>query len=153
MSESQPLKQFFAVTKNSLYCVSFDSEGGMATKLDPNNPAQVLGHLERRPFVDISMEGIALYLDTAQPIVQPPQGKPHPCPIEEVNSNWRGGKTSHLRALCLRQQDALELVRGDAAASNPLDLTKEALRAIGDDHPFYIVRRGGDTGFPSEYFE
>lgn len=151
MSEPQPVRQFFAITQNSVYRVTYDGNGGWADRVAPDRLSESVGHLERKPFVDISLDGIALYYDDAQPIVQ--EGRSRPRSVDEVLPEHRGGHTSRLCALCLRETDVLALKKGGEGAPDPIALTKEVVQVIGDSHPFYVVRRSGEGAFSEEYFQ
>jgi hypothetical protein len=138
--EKEKLDRFFAVTKTSTYRV--ESEKG--ENRDPivekialrgESRVQIGGRLHNGDFVGIMKGGLVLYIED-----HPKDGriqKP-----EEVNTAFWGGHTSPIIGLFLELEEAMACHNSEnleICDSRWRKETEETLRAIGNNHPVFIL--------------
>jgi len=139
------LREFFAVTWTSLYRVACNENPGESTPivekmaLRNNSNLPVGKRLRNGRFVGVRRDCICLYED------EQASDSRRPRPPEELSTYFYGGHTTPIVALFLRRRDAERCLRtGSTICLDPRwkKQTLAVVRAIGDDHPVFILSRG-----------
>jgi len=140
------LREFYAVTNTSVYLVSEerDPDGTptvekIALRSDSSIP--VGGRLKYGHLVAVTPRGVFLYHEDFSPYSGPRDRPQRP---EEVNTRYWGGSTSPVVGLFLNRPDAVGcLAWGSRQMHDPVwwSHTMMVVKAIGDDHPVFILSR------------
>lgn len=131
------LEQFFAVTLTSLYRVSAEKDKNIpiVEKISKRAPSKIeVGEMLRGGY-EVGILDDSIILFTSSP------SRNDRDPIR-VNIAFWGGNTSPIVALFLEEKDArICLESGSQNRWDPdyIDNTKETLRAIGKNHPVFII--------------
>jgi len=135
-----PIHEFYAVTRTSVYRVSDErDEKGFPivekVALKGESPVSVGERLKNGHSVGIMKTGIVLY-DYWH--------KEHNRRPEMINTAHWGGETTPITGLFLRKKEAMKcLLAEDLQMCDKRwqQETEEVLRAIGDDHPVFVLSR------------
>jgi len=134
------LKEFFAVTMNSVYKVAAYGEDDCpyAEKIaaSKNGGSIKLGdRIDNAPMMAIARR-LQFYYPESHSIISPVMGEERR--LEHVNTAWWRGGTSSIVALFLKEKGAMycfEQKNLKPCDKRWVDKTKEVMKKVGDEHP------------------
>ena len=143
--KTKPLKIFFAVTRTSVYRAVIDGEENVpylekiAKRIGDASKVPVGNKIDNGTMLSVGKQ-LWLFVPEGSGFISPTSTIQRE--IASVNTNYWGGHTSSVVALCLKEKDARICLEKEYFGRQSQRFAKHTitvLRAIGENHPFCSI--------------